>query len=121
MLTREQIELRGQWTDALRSGAYRQGLGNLKLVDFSGTHHCCLGVLCEITGLPSRYFKNASVFYFKFPSGRESSTRLSLSYLMKLGLSAEQEGILIMMNDSSCSFNEIAARIDAWTVQEWTP
>lgn len=36
------------WIDALRSGKYVQGDGWLNKFDT----HCCLGVLCEVAGLP---------------------------------------------------------------------
>ena len=40
-----------QWVKALRSGKYKQGHENLRKVDKQGeTHHCCLGVLGEISG-----------------------------------------------------------------------
>lgn len=37
------------WVEALRSGEYSQGYGQLKLVGPEGSvKHCCLGVLCEV-------------------------------------------------------------------------
>lgn len=36
--------LKAQWLDALRSGNYRQGRGELRCND----NYCCLGVLCKI-------------------------------------------------------------------------
>ncbi len=43
-----------RWVEALRSGKYLQGHGQL-LEDYPydvGVHYCCLGVLCVITGMP---------------------------------------------------------------------
>lgn len=40
-------EVAEQWVKALRSGKYEQGRGTLKLEK----KYCCLGVLCEISGL----------------------------------------------------------------------
>lgn len=44
------------WIEALRSGEYEQGIGNLAVYDVNNTlTHCCLGVLCELAvkdGLP---------------------------------------------------------------------
>lgn len=38
-----------KWTEALRSGKYKQGRGLLKQIDKKGQFkHCCLGVLCEL-------------------------------------------------------------------------
>lgn len=39
--------VRKRWAEALRSGEYKQGTLQLK----SSEGYCCLGVLCEISGL----------------------------------------------------------------------
>lgn len=39
-------EIKHQWTDALRSGKYRQGRNTL--YDFDDDTYCCLGVLCDL-------------------------------------------------------------------------
>ncbi len=42
-------DIKAQWLEALRSGNYVQGTGNLAFKDDKGVMcHCCLGVLCEI-------------------------------------------------------------------------
>ena len=56
---RENIQ---KWVDALRSGEYEQGKGNLKTADGK---FCCLGVACEISELGEwngRYYLDASNF-----------------------------------------------------------
>jgi hypothetical protein len=40
-------EIKKKWVEALRSGKYKQGIGRLKGND----EFCCLGVLCDISGL----------------------------------------------------------------------
>ena len=40
-------EIADKWVAALRSGKYKQGRGKLRHED----NFCCLGVLCEISGL----------------------------------------------------------------------
>lgn len=37
-------EIKTKWLEALRSGNYKQGTGNLR----RGINYCCLGVLCDI-------------------------------------------------------------------------
>lgn len=57
MITREKVF--EKWITALRSGKYKQGKGQLMLVEDSGIEHCCLGVLCEVAkknGIISRYY-----------------------------------------------------------------
>ena len=44
-LTRRQVEVRRRWTEALRSGRYRQTTGKLRALDGG---YCCLGVLCDV-------------------------------------------------------------------------
>jgi hypothetical protein len=39
-----------KWTAALRSGKYKQGKNALQ----ANGRFCCLGVLCEVVGVPSR-------------------------------------------------------------------
>ena len=43
-------EVKKLWLDALKSGEYKQGKGNLKLTKAGKPdQHCCLGVLCELS------------------------------------------------------------------------
>jgi len=45
-------EIKAQWVAALRSGEYEQSHLALRSKDSSGeVSYCCLGVLCEISGL----------------------------------------------------------------------
>lgn len=45
MTKRERLEIRRKkWLDALRSGKYKQGVGQLR----TGNRFCCLGVACEV-------------------------------------------------------------------------
>jgi len=39
-------ERRAVWLKALRSGAYRRGIGQLAHAD--AKHYCCMGVLCDL-------------------------------------------------------------------------
>lgn len=41
-------DLKAKWIEALRSGEYEQASGQLRL---DGAY-CCLGVLCEVAGIP---------------------------------------------------------------------
>lgn len=44
----EQAQNRVKWVEALRSGEYKQGKDQLR----GGDRFCCLGVACEVSGLP---------------------------------------------------------------------
>lgn len=41
-------EIKAAWVEALRSGSYRQGRGQLKVPAEDGDRFCCLGVLCDL-------------------------------------------------------------------------
>jgi hypothetical protein len=46
-------ELKTKWIAALRSGTFKQACGTLMTdVAINGNAHCCLGVLCEVAGIP---------------------------------------------------------------------
>lgn len=41
-------EIKKMWVEALRSGEYEQGFGQLRITYPDKVVHCCLGVLCDI-------------------------------------------------------------------------
>lgn len=41
-------EIAKMWTDALRSGKYKQGRHSLRRYKWGEASYCCLGVLCEL-------------------------------------------------------------------------
>jgi len=43
-------KLKAKWVEALRNGEYEQAHEKL----FDGKGYCCLGVLCQVAGLPIR-------------------------------------------------------------------
>lgn len=43
--------IKAKWLEALRSGKYRQTTGRLRREEKEGTGYCCLGVLCDLSGL----------------------------------------------------------------------
>ena len=50
-------EVKAKWVEALRSGRFTQGTGKLALVEDGITKHCCLGVLCEVLGVPKTSYE----------------------------------------------------------------
>ncbi len=40
-----------KWCEELRSGKYKQGIGDLCSISSDGKKYCCLGVLCHMLGL----------------------------------------------------------------------
>ncbi len=49
-------DIKVKWVEALRSGKYRQGIGELRSRD---DKYCCLGVLCDIVA-PERWEVSAT-------------------------------------------------------------
>ena len=44
-------EVKTAWVQALRSGEYQQTSGGLKATSGNRASYCCLGVLCDVSGL----------------------------------------------------------------------
>jgi len=97
-----------KWLEALRSGEYRQGSGEL----CTGEAYCCLGVYAEaVEGVrPVQDEGLESVYMFHFKK-EDCEKTASLPDTM---LSEDVQGTLIKMNDTDCkSFPEIADWIEA--------
>ncbi len=104
-----------RWIEALESGYYRQGRDKLAT---KGEKFCCLGVLYDIeyTGewewVPDSnnwhdYIKDAVDCY----EIDGSTTGLSNKMLKRVGLTAEEQDLLMRMNDDGQSFQDIADHI----------
>lgn len=89
--------IKKKWLNALKSGKYKQGTGQLR----NNSSYCCLGVLCEVTGNA----QNRNML-LDFPKTNEDGDVIPF-----LGLSSNQQEILAAMNDTSSSFEDIAAYI----------
>lgn len=108
-------ELRDQWLKALRSGAYDQGQSALRIQDLEVCKYCCLGVLADVSDA-FEWDGDAAVFNVDV-DGRENDPLYWVDFdwdvLSYLGLTVDQQGILIDMNDSTeHSFDDIANWIE---------
>jgi len=90
---------RKKWTDALRSGKFKQGHRALHW-EVRGTY-CCLGVADVVCNL-----KN------------ECGGVLDFRNLLKLGLSESQQGFLASKNDKGYDFKFIANEIDKMPIKK---
>jgi len=126
-MTNEQVK---QWTDALRSGEYKQGKGALCNVN----GFCCLGVLCDLHGLSYKKFSAINTLtYFHKSKSKASIDFLPLDFANELslnnrgnptdflktynlGLAPHLTGrSLSELNDEEgVTFEEIADVIEAW-------
>ena len=97
-------ELKDKWVAALRSGDYRQGKGFL----YSEGCHCCLGVLCEVSGIPE--WDGDMIEY----CGEVRDQTIPKPIIDRIGLSVGCADLLIEANDlEGKSFSEIADYIEA--------
>ena len=105
-------EIKAQWIEALLSGKYRQGQRRLRKVVNGVVEHCCLGVLCEVEGLPHALVDpNDTVSYFKYGT-EESTMDLPPKFRKVVGIEEQQQDHLTTMNDvQGYNFNQIAAWI----------
>lgn len=101
-----------KWVEALRSGEYKQGRG--QLCDMKG-RFCCLGVACDLSGVGSWVAEpdNDRRDYCT-ASGVPVETFMPQEVMAWLGIAEEAEHRLVRANDNQAqSFSEIADLIEA--------
>jgi hypothetical protein len=121
-LTPEHAERIDKWVEALESGRYKQGTGRLRDRDC----YCCLGVLCDISGVGE--WNSTGEFVFGDGLSREFEDAPPLEVAKMFGLQDVCASIvdgmsLIDFNDGTRSvprepFPKIAARIRKWKAEE---
>lgn len=113
-LTSEQVEVRRRWTEALRSGEYPQGK---RFLNKDG-RFCCLGVLCEVSGVHKKRHPDGETMYEGWVAilpGSMAEAAGLCSDLGDLGLNGSPS--LTELNDSNdFTFDEIADVIDLDTL-----
>lgn len=116
MLTKQELL---SWTNALRSGEYTQGQERLKTINPDGScSHCCLGVLCEIQGVPQKKFEDCYRFA---DAGCYLPTSIALEFGSDEGVFADLGmpflggfNSVAQANDEGVSFAEIADHLDKY-------
>lgn len=101
-------ELKAKWLEALRSGKYDQGTGQLR-----DSRHCfcCLGVLCDVAA-PEAWDDDMWA-YGKDEDRKEEVGNLPFRFRLKTGITDTNERDLIRLNDQDKkSFAEIANWIE---------
>lgn len=108
-------EIRAQWTDALRSGRYKQGNGYLHRGDDS---YCCLGVLCDLAVKAGAITAPANLLdawtYDGYPDYLPESVR-DWAGLTSGNPVVRRNGLAMLLanvNDDDVPFAEIADLID---------
>lgn len=109
-------EIAEKWVTALRSGKYEQGAGRLKT---DSGRFCCLGVLCDISGLIDWKKSYKDYGYTDIDSFIGSAATPPRSVLDWAGLQSEQGIVgendwLTTRNDEGQSFARIADVIETY-------
>ena len=103
--------LKAEWCAALRSGRYLQGQWCLRLTTDEGFRYCCLGVLCEVLGLPHRAYKGYEISTEVGP--RYCGLTIPPVFAARLGIPGDKRCHLVEMNDRlGRTFPEIADWIE---------
>ena len=109
-------DIKEQWLTALRSGEYRQCIGELRN---SLGEHCCLGVLLESQNWELSLIKSSRpephVYYYMSPEGETNNeeNELSQNTRSEFGLTRPQEVKLMNLNDDKgWSFKLISGWIE---------
>lgn len=98
-------DVKAKWLEALRSGRYKQGQGELRTVD---NCFCCLGVLCDVLD-PNGWNDQRDHEYDNDISGGSLSLTMNHNFV-----GVGDEGTLIEMNDTEHkSFAQIADYIES--------
>jgi len=103
---------RAEWIETLRSGKYQQAEGALVRGTANKPAFCCLGVLCEIAGVPR---EGTSQFHLRHDNPDDKFVHYIPSLLHKsVGLSADDQSALVYMNDNlKMTFAAIADALEA--------
>lgn len=106
---------KASWLRALRSGKFQQGQKFLKQLQLGSGQslHCCLGVLCEISGVPSTYDPQWNYFYYEGKYGT-----LAAPIAKEMGITDRQLDELVYMNDGLRDYEEHGPRTFA-QIADW--
>ena len=100
-------DIKKKWIDALRSGKFKQGSG--ELCNMESNKYCCLGVLCEITRQDNPHIKRTKEGHYSLHKKDSVDGQLDDAMLTYFGIDDEIQNELIDMNDDrDKSFKQIA-------------
>jgi hypothetical protein len=94
-------QLKQSWVGALRSGAYRQAFGHLRVSTEFGVRHCAMGVLYDLIAPPPDPFDETAGEDWLSPFMPEAR-------LAAAGVSQYQQRLIASLNDHGSTFEQIA-------------
>jgi hypothetical protein len=109
-----------KWVDALRSGEFKQGYGQLRDETFNNEYrHCCLGVACEVfrreTGRGAWTDSNDFVVHHEDENLEVASSHLPPSVIRWFGLPCKDP---LIAGSSSSRYATIRNDADRWTFEQ---
>jgi hypothetical protein len=109
-----------EWVAALRSGEFKQGIGQLAHKRDNEPRYCCLGVACELAarkGIVSKQEERAQdIVYDNMLGGLPEPVREMLNLSTNNGQmyrDAISESLAFLNDEKRLSFQEIAAIIES--------
>jgi hypothetical protein len=94
-----------RWVEALRSGKYEQGKGQLKT---AGGAFCCLGLFCELEG-----FDLAAPWKDEWVNWGTAGGTENAPGVLRRAMNENQRNDLAIRNDRGDSFSQIADVLEA--------
>ena len=113
-------EIAKQWVEALRSGKYKQGKGQLMaVVSENEKEYCCLGVLCDLSGVGEWVFEKGCIPEYVTATGNIIGL-YSVDVIEWAGMKStigklyydEIDTCLAIINDEGVPFSKIAEIIE---------
>jgi len=104
-------DIADKWVKALRSGEYEQGRDHLKRAN----KYCCLGVLCEISGLSKWDGKSSGINSYFHSDALLPNEIQTWAKMKSFGGRLRNGTTLTSLNDSGFNFDNIADIIET----EW--
>jgi len=101
--------IKRKWVEALRSGEYKQGQGALR--DARDNTWCCLGVLCEVSGLGEWGARVNDFVEFRY-GGMASALLPTDGFTEAIKASSELHVYAHMNDHEGMTFAEIADEVE---------
>lgn len=113
MMSKDLKPTRAAWTDALRSGRYDQGTGQLRFAE----RYCCLGVAADLAVQANlAAWQSGGTFDALICEQRTIGDQLPCALAKMFGVEHDQS-LLIRANDSGVSFDQIADYLDGFITE----
>lgn len=109
---------KARWVAALRSGKYEQTSSCLCNITDNGNSYCCLGVACNLAGIPDKEISNYAMPFDLLANNKKEFNKLSNFFRQNSESKDTQEKNILTklagFNDEGKSFKWIASYIERY-------